>query len=319
MNTSNPLISIGITCFNAELTIKRAIQSALDQTWQNKEIVIVDDCSTDSSIVIIEKFVERFERVRLYQNKKNSGVAASRNNIIKHADGKYIAFFDDDDVSDINRIEFQYHRIEDYQNKWKVNKPIICHASRLVVYIDGTSAIEETIGCNLHNISPNGEDVASRILLGTPLKDGLGSMATCSQMGSKKTYLSVGGFDESFRRQEDTDLNIRLAFVGCHFIGINKPLVTQYLTATEDKNILIEQESTMNCIVKHRAYIEKNSKYSFITSWIKLKFLFYRKEYFALLLHFIILFIKYPIFSSRRLLASFPNFKKNQKYFSDNR
>ena len=227
-----PLISIGITCFNAELTIKKAIQSALDQTWINKEIVIVDDFSSDSSSSIIRKFVKKFEFIHFYQNKKNIGVAGSRNNIIKYADGDYIAFFDDDDVSDINRIEFQYHRIEDYQNKWKVNKPIICHTSRLVVYTNGTSAIEETIGCNLNNISPNGEDVASKILLGTPLEDGLGSIATCSQMGSKKTYLSVGGFDESFRRQEDTDLNIRLAFVGCHFIGINKPLVTQYLTAT---------------------------------------------------------------------------------------
>jgi glycosyltransferase involved in cell wall biosynthesis len=314
-----PLISIGITCFNAELAIERAIQSALDQTWVNKELVIVDDCSTDSSIAIIEKFVERFERVRFYQNKKNVGVAASRNNIIKYADGDYIAFFDDDDVSDINRIEFQYHRIEDYKNKWKVNKPIICHTSRLVVYTDGTSATEETIGCNLNNISPNGEDVASRILLGSPLEDGLGSIATCSQMGSKKTYLSVGGFDESFRRQEDTELNIRLALSGCHFVGIEEPLVTQFLTESDDKSIDIEETSTLNIIKKHRDYIEIRSNYTFVVSWIKIKFMFYKKDYFLFSFNLIILLIKHPIYSSKRFILTLPSLMKNQKYFSDNR
>ena len=111
-----PLISIGITCYNAELTIKKAIQSAIDQTWINKEIVIVDDYSTDNSSSIIRNFIEKFEFIHYYQNKKNIGVAGSRNNIIKYANGDYIAFFDDDDVSNINRLEFQYIRIKDYKN-----------------------------------------------------------------------------------------------------------------------------------------------------------------------------------------------------------
>ena len=319
MNTASPLISIGITCFNAELAIERAIQSALDQTWVNKELVIVDDCSTDSSITIIKKFVERFESVRFYQNKKNIGVAASRNNIIKYADGDYIAFFDDDDVSDINRIEFQYHRIEDYQNKWKVNKPIICHTSRQVVYTDGKSAIEETIGCNLNNISPNGEDVASRILLGTSLEDGLGSIATCSQMGLKEDYLYLGGFDESFRRQEDTEYNIRFALCSGHFVGIKEPLVKQYLTNSDDKKVGIEEAFTLKILKKHRDFIENKSNYNFVVSWIKIKFMFYKKDFLIFIINFILLLIKHPIYFIKRLFLSLPNIMKNYRYFNDNR
>lgn len=313
------LISIGITCFNAEKTISNAIKSALDQTWKNKEIVIVDDCSIDGSVSIIRKFIEKFDFIHLYQNKKNIGVAASRNNIIKSSNGEYIAFFDDDDESDINRLSLQYQRIADYKEKWIVSDPIICHSSRQVIFSDGKSAIEATIGCNLNNISPNGDEVVSQILLGTPLNDGVGSIATCSQMGLKTDYLSIGGFDESFRRQEDTELNIRLALSGCHFVGIQEPLVTQYLTESDDKSIDIEEASTLNIIKKHRDYIEVSSNYAFIVSWIKMKFMFYRKDYFLFSLSLIILLIRHPIYSSKRLIVTLPNLLKNLRYFSDNR
>ena len=319
MITSMPLISIGITCYNAELTIKKAIQSAIDQTWINKEKVIVDDYSTDNSSSIIRNFIEKFEFIHFYQNKKNIGVAGSRNNIIEYSNGEYIAFFDDDDESDINRLALQYQRIADYKKKWIVGDSIICHSSRQVIFSDGKSAIEGTIGCNLNNISPSGDEVASQILLGTPLNDGVGSIATCSQMGLKADYLSIGGFDESFRRQEDTELNIRLALSGCHFVGIEEPLVTQFLTESDDKSIDIEEKSMLNIIKKHRDYIEIRSNYTFVVSWIKMKFMFYKKDYFLFSFSLIILLIKHPIYSSKRFILSLPNLIKNYRYFNDNR
>ena len=103
MSSSMPLISIGITCFNAELTIKNAIESALNQTWINKEIVIVDDCSIDNSCSLIRTFVEKFDFIHFYQNKKNIGVAGTRNNIIKYANGEYIVFFDDFPLANSNQ------------------------------------------------------------------------------------------------------------------------------------------------------------------------------------------------------------------------
>ena len=314
-----PLITIGITSYNSENTIVRALNSALNQSWANTEIIINDDASNDSSISILKEYEKKYDNIELILNLSNSGVASSRNKIISKANGKYVAFFDDDDVSNINRLKFQYQRINDYKKKWTINDPIICHTSRLIIFTDGKSAIEETIGCDLNNISPNGNEVASRILLGTPLNDGIGSIATCSQMGLKEDYLSIGGFDESFRRQEDTEFNIRLAFSRCHFIGIKEPLVCQYLTKSEDKNIEIEEESTLNCLKKHKDYIHKNSNYSFVICWIKIKFMFYKKDYFLLTLYLIMLIIKYPIYTMKRLISSFPNLKKNYKYFNDNR
>ena len=314
-----PLITIGITSYNSENTIARAIESALNQSWSNAEIIINDDASNDKTVSVLEDYEKKYDNIELILNFNNTGVASSRNKILNKAKGKYVAFFDDDDVSNVNRLKIQYQRIKDYKNRWSINDPIICHTSRLIIFTDGKTAIEETIGCNLDKIAPNGNEVASRILLGTPLNDGIGSIATCSQMGLKEDYLSIGGFDESFRRQEDTEFNIRLALSNCHFIGIKEPLVCQYLTQSVDKNIKIEEESTLNCLKKHQDYINNNSKYSFVVSWIKVKFMLYKKDYFLFVFHFILLLFNHPVYTIRRLISALPNLKKNYKYFSDNR
>jgi len=316
--SNSPLITLGISCFNAEKTIARAIESAINQSWVNKEIVVVDDASGDNSVVIIKGFIKQYGFIRLYVNEGNSGVAAVRNKIIRHAKGEFIAFFDDDDSSEYDRVDRQYNRIVEYKNRWHCDKPIICHTARTVLYGDGVSLIEKTIGCNINNIAPHGIDVASRILLGSRLVDGYGSMATCSQMGSTKVYADVGGFDENLRRSEDTELNIRLALTGCHFLGIESPLVTQHITKSEDKSFEVEYQSTLYYIKKHKKFIVGNSSYRFVESWVDLKFIFYKKDYFIFLVKFIVLFFKYPFLSSRRVFLSIPNFKINQK-FSKNR
>ena len=60
-----PLITIALTCFNAEMTIKRALNSAISQTWINKEILVVDDCSIDNSVEIIEDVISKKKEGRL--------------------------------------------------------------------------------------------------------------------------------------------------------------------------------------------------------------------------------------------------------------
>ena len=94
-----PLITIGITCFNSLRTISSAINSALVQDWVNTEIIIVDDCSVDGTPDFINSNFFNC-KITLLINKENKGVAFCRNQIIDHANGSYITFFDDDDISD---------------------------------------------------------------------------------------------------------------------------------------------------------------------------------------------------------------------------
>ena len=92
-NARKPLVTVGITSYNAQDTIENAINSALNQHWPNLELIIVDDCSTDNSIIVINKLISSNKSATLVKHKYNKGVAASRQSIIDHAQGEFIVFF----------------------------------------------------------------------------------------------------------------------------------------------------------------------------------------------------------------------------------
>ncbi len=89
------LVSVIMPNYNGAKFIRQAVDSVLGQTYTNLELLVVDDCSTDSSLVILSEYKD--ERLRVIKNKVNSGAAISRNNAIKNARGRWIAFLDSDD------------------------------------------------------------------------------------------------------------------------------------------------------------------------------------------------------------------------------
>lgn len=91
-----PLISIVIPCYNAQNYIKETIESVLNQTYENYELIIIDDGSTDLSIKLIESFVD--DRIFLFKNIQNKGVSFTRNYGVSKAKGEWIAFLDSDDI-----------------------------------------------------------------------------------------------------------------------------------------------------------------------------------------------------------------------------
>lgn len=107
MELKDGLISIVIPVYNSEKYIRETIMCILDQTYKNWEIVFVDDCSEDTSVEIIERYLQQDERMRLYQNKKNGGPAITRNQGIKKARGRYLAYMDADDLCDVDKLEKQ--------------------------------------------------------------------------------------------------------------------------------------------------------------------------------------------------------------------
>ncbi len=92
-----PLVSIIIPVYNAEKYVKETIQSALDQTYKNIEVICVDDCSTDNSVVEINSLVKKFDNVKLFKLEKNSKTSAARNLAIANSNGEYILPLDADD------------------------------------------------------------------------------------------------------------------------------------------------------------------------------------------------------------------------------
>ena len=107
MTSSNELVSVLLSTYNSEETLGESIDSLLNQTYKNLEILISDDGSTDSTIEICKKFQLKDERILLFSNKKNIGLTKSLNNLAQKASGSLIARHDADDISLPYRIEEQ--------------------------------------------------------------------------------------------------------------------------------------------------------------------------------------------------------------------
>ena len=99
------LVSIVMPSYNSEKYIKASIESVLNQTYPKWELLIVDDCSTDKTVEIIKSFKD--ERIKFFQNEKNSGAAVSRNKALLEAKGRWIAFLDSDDLWLPTKLEEQ--------------------------------------------------------------------------------------------------------------------------------------------------------------------------------------------------------------------
>ena len=106
--TEETLISIITPVYNAEEYIEQTIQTILNQTYQNWELLLVDDCSTDQSATIIQRYqIEEPNRIQYHRMETNSGAAQSRNRGIEEAKGKYIAFIDADDLWEPTKLACQ--------------------------------------------------------------------------------------------------------------------------------------------------------------------------------------------------------------------
>lgn len=115
---SNILVSVILPVFNAETTIKDCLISIYNQTYDNIEVIIINDGSTDNSRNIIELFLEENNLKWVLINNKNHGVSVSRNIGIKLSTGRYIAFIDSDDIWMEEKIEKQIDFLE--ANKAKI-------------------------------------------------------------------------------------------------------------------------------------------------------------------------------------------------------
>jgi GT2 family glycosyltransferase len=275
-------------------------------------VVAVDDSSTDGTSEKLASLASRHSEIRVFRNQTNGGGAVSYNRVLAEARGEFVAFFDDDDYSMPERVEMQLNRILDYERNFAAGAPVICHTARRRKYPDGSDRIEPTMGQREGSRAPDGPAVARRILLGTPLADGYGACASCSQMARLVVYRSLGGFDPQFRRHWDTEFNIRLAKAGGHFVGIARPLVVQTMTKTSDKSLAEEYRNTLLLMDKHRDVMDSMGQYGFCRQWIDAKQLWLKSRRTDFALAFLSLSLAHPVLTVSRLARSIPNIGLNR-------
>ena len=138
MNGIWELISIITPTYNSEKFIKETLNLIISQTYQNWELLITDDCSTDNTYKILQEYAKLDTRIKVFKLPKNSGAGVARNNSIKYAKGRFIAFCDSDDLWKKDKLEKQinsmlendiaisYTDYETISEEGKFIKKIIC-------------------------------------------------------------------------------------------------------------------------------------------------------------------------------------------------
>lgn len=297
-----PLVTVGLICFNTGNGIVRAFNNIFSQTWENYEIVVVDDCSQDSTWENLQTFAKQHSNVRIFQNEKNLGAGTSRNRIVNESNGEFIIFFDDDDASSPDRIVKQYNRIVSYEANLSVKLPVICHVSRKVIDSTGREWSVRAMGCNV-GMAPHGEHVADFLLLGRQDDWVNGSIGTGIQMARKSSYLDAGNFDPEFRRCQDTELAVRWAMMGAHFVGLEEELVIQKFTVSSRK-IDLERTYALKTFEKHKHYLINKKQFDFMIRWTNAKYDFLSSNKLSFLINIFFSFLRHPLLSSGRALKA---------------
>lgn len=210
-------VSVIIAAYNAENYIERAIKSFQNQTYQNYEIIVCDDFSTDKTVVKIKELMEKDKRIVLLQNKVNMKSAATRNKCLEIATGEYVAIQDADDFSHSTRLNDQI--------KFLDNNPEYDFVSSKMIRFDERDDVKNLEIKTLDNqqtshktryiISPENKD----FLIGLPYAHG-------PTMFRKSALISVNGYrisNETVRGQ-DADLFMRLHANSSRGYNLNQPL-----------------------------------------------------------------------------------------------
>ena len=135
------MVSIIMPSWNTGRLIAESIQSVIEQTYPNWELLIVDDCSTDNTDEVVEKFHD--ERIRYFHNESNSGAALTRNYALQKARGEWIAFLDSDDLWMPEKLEHQLNFMQEnhYVLSYTEYEKIDEESQSLNIYVSGPEKV----------------------------------------------------------------------------------------------------------------------------------------------------------------------------------
>jgi len=204
---NSPLISVLITTHNRSDLLKRAIESALKQTYQTLEVIVIDDGSTDDTEKVVNGYLKRYDNVKYLKHSEAKGANVARNNGINYAQGEYIAGLDDDDT-------FSDNYIETLVNAYDENYSCVVAATK-VIMPNKTILLTKKEIISLHELLYFNV-VGNQVLV------------------KKKNLIKAGLFDEALPACQDYDMWVRLISVCGAAKGVN--LTVQNMYQDHDKN-----------------------------------------------------------------------------------
>lgn len=213
---SSELISVVIPTYNRARTLRRAIESVLDQSHSNVELIVVDDASTDDSDAVLATI--RDPRLRVIRHERNKGVAGALNTGLRLARGDYIAIQDSDD-------EWLHDKLVRQMDALRAAPPdCVCVYCIKIVYGRDRDRIygKRRVVCVP---GPEVETVAGDLRTALQRQN---IVSTQTILCRRDAALRAGGFDERLRNSVDWDFVSRLAEIG-PFAFVDEPLVNTYI------------------------------------------------------------------------------------------
>lgn len=189
-----PVVSVVMAVYNSERYLAQAVESILQQTFTDFELVIIDDGSTDRSLKILQRYAAKDDRIRLI-SRGNRGIPQTRNELLANARGEFVAIMDSDDVAIADRLARQVDYLRAHPEVVCVGgaQDWIDEAGRLLLW---------------HQEPETDSEIQQRMLMGQ----------TCinnpSAMMRRAALMQVGGYDESMSQAEDLDLFLKLGELG---------------------------------------------------------------------------------------------------------
>lgn len=203
MMNSNPTFSIIMCNYNNAHFIEKALDSVLSQTFQDWELSLLDDCSTDNSMEIIRKYQEKDNRIKVYQNEKNLGYGGSVAKNIALANGKYGAILDPDDALVPEALEVMANTFQNNPN--------------------AVGAYSQHFYCDAELIPQKIFEYSKKVPNGTTYLE-YGNMAmTHFFCFDRQKFVDYGNVDTSFRNALDQDWYYKIEEIG-EVVFVEKPL-----------------------------------------------------------------------------------------------
>jgi teichuronic acid biosynthesis glycosyltransferase TuaG len=251
-----PKVSVIMPAFNAAMFIEESIESVIAQTYENWELIIVDDGSTDETAKIVMGYASANNKIKYYY-KENERQAIARNYGTERAMGEVIAFLDADDVWLNTRLEVGIRHFntcvydlffsDSYYSK---------NDNRMTVELDKRMGVKDYIY--------EGNNALKRFLESN-------RVPTLTVLVKKSILIESGGFDKELVPAEDYDLWIRLLKSGCKFLAISTPLAIYRIqgnssTANDryasDRVLLLLQKNFS------KSQIQELGSYNYLKNWI---------------------------------------------------
>ena len=257
------IVSVNLTTYNRALILSKCLESIINQTYRDIEIIIIDDCSSDNTTEIVKKYQVKDNRIKYFRHSTNFGNAQARNTALENCKGFYVAFIDDDDEwIDKDKIKKQ---VEIFENSDDQKLGIVCSG---IIRSKGNG--EKKV-----EIAKVPKDIKYQVLKG-------GFIHNSTVLTKKNILEEVGGFDLNLSRGVDSEFFRRMIVLYGYNVIFMEAITTQYNEDSDNR-----MTSIVNCdgylkhitsqlfnIKKYLKYLIKKPSTLFIRIMIIIKLFF---------------------------------------------